>query len=239
VPADDRACPGVCNARYRRKWRIHEAVRAVYLKELGRLAEGQPRPDAPREPDDIPAWGDPVWCGTCTSLIRVDLSDIEDLASMLATRPPDVRAAVDADYQQVRVKVTTRTRPSPSQGADWLDELARWMAAWEEIAKGDDQRPRRGILASERHAMISVLGDYLPEMLARREISADFGGEVQRWHAELKRLTHAAEESRHFKQPCPGCKRYTLWEYLGETYLRCINPACNAAPTREEMARAP
>jgi len=87
--------------------------------------------------------------------------------------------------------------------------------------------------------MINALTDFLDPLLANPEVAGDFGTEVFRWHRELVALTHSGKQAKHVKQQCPNpsCRKYTLWEYPGEDYIRCVNPSCNARPTREELAK--
>jgi hypothetical protein len=237
-------CPGACNNRYRRAMAIWRATRAAYDAKLDLLPESAPVPEPPRKPTIEPVPGAPVWCGPCQARISGLVADLDDLASRLAVLPPGILPASDTRVEQVRVS-RSPDPASPSPAADTLDELAGWLRSWERLAR-PTRVPRRGVLSSEITAITGWLGAHLAAILADETWADDlgqtyaeaFGTQTAEWHRYLVRATHSGTQPKHVKQPCPakGCGRFTLWEYPGETYLRCVNPACNARPTREEIA---
>jgi hypothetical protein len=238
------ACPGPCNNRYRRLTAMHEAALRLYDAKA-ELADGEDIGDPPQRPALQPSWGDPVWCPTCQGRLSQELSEVDDLASSLAVLPPGIRPATNNRPDPVKVS-GTRGEPSPSPSADTLDELAGWLRAWEAVAKRSDHRPRRGELSTEITAITGWLGAHLAAILRITEVddglgqpyAEAFGLQLTGWHRRLVRDTHSGSEPKHFKQPCPGCAKYTLWDYPGETYLRCVNQECQARPTREDASPA-
>jgi hypothetical protein len=237
-------CNGPCNNRYRRARAIYQVATEAHAKQAAAFAEaGKPVPDPPREPSIQPEWGAPIWCAACAARIRAALDGLGDLGSMLAAMPPEVHPAVDWPREQLKV-AGTRAAPSPSPSGDTLEEFEAWLAGWEALAKGDTYRPRRGAMA--RHNMVCVLIDFSAVLLARRDRPGDddppdgqlFGEQVWAWHRYLADATHSDRPARHVNKRCPGkgCDRYTLWEKPGEEYIICVNPACNARLTREELA---
>ena len=241
-------CPGTCNSGWRRLKALYDKALEEYpraLEEHARkvqgLKDGDPVPDPPAPPappENGPWYGAPVWCGRCQSVIRTELSRLDDLAGHLFALPPGVRPAVSSPRERVRVSGSHGT-PSPSPGGDSLLELGGWLREWEAVAKReDDPRPRRDFLAREMTTVTAWLYAHFELLILRADIAADFGAEVRGWHRELTAATHSAAAAKHVKQPCPRCRRYTLWEQAGEEYLRCINEDCNRRLTRAELDTA-
>lgn len=242
MSAADGICEGSCNSRWRKAQALYQAALAAYDQALADLKDGDEVPEPPEAPDIQPWRGEPVYCTRCQSVIRSELAELDDLASGLAALPPGISAASDSRREPVKVS-GSRPAPSPSPGADDLDELAGWLREWEAIAKGDGgPRPRRGFLATEITTICGWLYHHFDPLITNPEIAADFGSEIRRWHRELTAKTHSASFARHVKQPCPkppsGCGRYTLWEKVGEDYISCVNPDCNRRLTRAELEAA-
>lgn len=229
-------CPGTCNSAYRKAHALYGDALAKYGAVLEKLADGDKVPEPPEAPDVRPWLGDPVWCSRCTAVIRRELAEMDDLAAMLAALPPGIRAVVEGTREHVKV-ATSRVAASPSPAGDDLDELASWLQAWEDEyrhLRGWPSPPQRGGLASKITSGVAWLGGHLDGILTA-PFAQDVGEETRRWHAELRAKTHAASYARHVKLPCPGCKRYLLWEKVGEEYIACMNPDCNRRITRAEL----
>ena len=234
----DEICPGPCNNAYRRARALYEAARKEHDAAAARATDaGSTVPDPPEAPSIRPWFGSPIWCLRCHAMIRAALSDIGDLGAMVAALPPGVRPAVDSTRERVKVS-GSRPALSPSPGGDTLDELTGWLRSWEAVVKRTDERPRRGILATERHAILSVLIELLDATLIREDVAVSFGEETLAWHRQLIAAAHAAREAKHVKKPCPSCKRYTLWERPGQPYIECVYEDCHRRLTREELDNA-
>jgi hypothetical protein len=240
----EEICLGPCNNAWRRAWaRYQAAVNAHDAETCRRVEAGLPTTDPPGPPELRPWAGVPVWCSSCQAVIRAELSDLDDLGSQLAALPPGIRPATEWGTDGIKVSGSKGT-PSPSPSADALDELVGWLRWWETAAKGDHVRPRRGFLSTERHQIVCTLVDFYDVLMSRVDDpdtgggAKEFGEGVRAWHRVLVRTVHAGHRAKHVNDRCPGCKQYTLWDYPGEDYLRCINTTCNAAPTREEASDA-
>jgi hypothetical protein len=229
-------CPGSCNSGYRKARAIYEDALAKYEAALEKLADGDEVPGPPEQPDTRPWLGDPVWCSRCTAIIRRELAELDDLAAMLSALPPGIRAAAEGTREHVKV-ATSRAAASPSPSGDDLDELAGWLAGWEDEyrrLRAWPSSPQRGHLATAITSGIAWLSTHLDGILAS-PFAQEAGEETRRWHAELRSKTHAASYARHVKKPCPGCKRYTLWEKVGEEYISCVYEDCSRRLTHAEL----
>ena len=239
-----QVCPGSCNSHYRRVTALYQAARAAYDDQVSRLQEGEPVPDPPEPPDVQPREGEPVWCSRCQAVVHRSLAEIDDLAAQLAHIPPGVRPASDTRREAVKVTVS-QGHPSPSPAVDVLDELQRWLTTWEadyRHFRGWPSAPQRGVLSTVVTASCAWLGEHLTERpagLLAWPHAEDFGSQVLRWHRELRARAHAASFARHVKRPCPSCRRYTLWERVGDDYIACVYEDCGRRLTREDLDRLP
>jgi hypothetical protein len=241
VTSRAQICPGSCNTAYRKAKALGEAQVTEYQAQLEALRGGDPVPDPPEAPNlPRPWWGDPVWCGRCQVVISRELAELDELASRIAQLPPGIRAAAESTREDVKVDVS-RSPVSPSPAADTLDDLAGWLCVWEEkyrhLRGWRLAPPLRGHLADQMTAGIEWLGARTSSILAG-PFGQPFGEETRRWHAALRALTHSASYARHVKKPCPKCKRYMLWERVGEDYISCQYEPCGYRPTREELNAA-
>lgn len=219
------ACDGPCNSR----WRKHDAEYRKALAGYDPLDSDQSRP-AP--PEVQPVYGDP-WCPRCKAQIHEQLSQLDDLACLLAALPPSPNARND---DKAGLVSGTREVPSPSRRMDDLAELGQWLRDWESVLRGEDPKPHRGYLASEITTITAWLVAHFDKLITHPDVGADFGRETRRWHRELLEKARAGQVDKHVKRPCPRCRLYTLWARDGEDYIRCINEDCNRRMTREELA---
>lgn len=240
-------CPGSCNSAYRKARALYDAQLGAYHAELLKRGDTDPIPEQPVVPDIRPWLGEPVWCQRCQATIKRELAELDELAALLAMLPPGVRAATAS--QRERVKVSgTKVEESPSAGAETLEELSAWLRAEESAARvhrvhipgmdtssGADPVPRRGYLATELTTIIAWVHHHADSILIDPDHAEGFGTETRRWHRELTNAAHAASAAKHVKQPCPRCKRFTIWETVGDDYLRCLNEDCNRRLTRAEL----
>lgn len=240
-------CPGSCNSAFRKARALYDAQLAAYHAELLKRGDTDPIPEQPQPPDIRPWLGEPVWCQRCQATIKRELAELDELAALLAMLPPGVRAATAS--QRERVKVSgTKVEESPSAAAETLEELSSWLRAVESQARvhrvhipgmdtsaGADPVPRRGYLATELTTIIAWVYHHADDILIDQDMAPGFGSEVRRWHRDLTMAAHAASAAKHVKEPCPRCKRYTLWQTAGEDYIRCINDDCQRRLTRAEL----
>lgn len=222
-PMAEVPCAGPCNSRWRRARAEHEAALAAFDP-----ASGQ---DPPEPPDVRPAPGDP-WCAKCKAIIHQELGELDDLAALIAARPPLASSSEDVSAGRVG---GTRATPSPSPRMDDLEELTGWLRDWESACRGDGPRPRRGYLATEITTITAWLVTHFDAIITHPDLAADFGAETRRWHRELSGKARAGVIDKHMKRPCPRCELYTLWARDGEDCVRCINNDCNRRLTRAEF----
>lgn len=211
------ACPGPCNANYRKAREAFEEALALYDP----LDAAQSRP----LPPDIQPWpGDPLWCGRCSARIRACLSELDDAAAIMLAAA-DGHRAVDLNDRVGG----SREDPTASPAGDDLEELGRVLTAWEDIyrdMKGWPSPPRRGFLASLVTTCASWLMLHLDGILSAPDISADFGAEVLRWHREIVGKGKAG--ARKLRKPlrCPACQLLMLYWTEGEQTVQCGNRDC-------------
>ena len=231
--AFDGICPGSCNNTYRRRLALYESEVAKYAQALETRADSDPIPEPPVPPDLQPWHGEPVWCGKCTSIIRSELAELDDLAALIFSIPPLAKPADDGNG---RVS-GTRDAHSPSARMDDVEDLNEWLRSWEAAARAeDDPRPRRGILAKESTTVTAWLYHHFDVLIFSEDAAQDFGEEIRRWYRDMARRAAAGRMQRHQKKPCPRCNLYTLWLIIGDDYVRCANEDCGRAMTREEYA---
>jgi hypothetical protein len=211
-------CPGRCNSAYRK-------AREAFTEALALYDPLDPNQQRPLPPEIQPWPGDPHWCGRCTSVIREQLHELDYIGCMLAAEADGLRG------QNLDQRVTgSQEHPSPSPGADDLDELVTVLTGWEEAYRdlmGWPSPPRRGFLAAVITTTTAWLMGHLDGILAHPDIAADFGAEVMQWHREFTGKTKAGV--RRLRKPlrCPGCRLLMLTWTEGEKYVRCGNPDCN------------
>lgn len=184
-----------------------------------------PDQSRPEKPSLEPWPGDPVWCGTCASRIRLALAELDDLIALLKATADGHRQATAAE----RVSGTAGGS-SPSPALDDEDEAASMLAAWEDEyrrIRGWPSPAPRGELASVETACIAWLGRHLDGIL-RSPFAADFGREVLQWHRELAGASKAGVRVLRKPLRCPSgsCGMLTLvWEE-GSDRVECANPEC-------------
>ena len=211
------ACPGRCNAQYRKAREAFEQAIALYDP----LDSTQERPIPP----DIQSWpGDPIWCGRCRSTIRQQLDELDYAGCVMAAAADGLRG--ESGEQRVS---GTQEQPSPSPANDDLEELFGVLTGWEDSYRelmGWRSAHRRGYLAQVVTTTTDWLIAHLDGILAREEIAVDFGTEVMQWHREI--TGKGKEGARRLRKPmrCPGCGLLTLSWVEGERYVKCSNPAC-------------
>lgn len=192
-------CIGSCNSRWRR------------LTEAGE--------DIPEEL--LPYPGDPVFCQRDSSIIRREVAELDDLASIAA-------AAADGHRSQPgtqRVSGTARIS-SPSPAADDLDDLACMLRGWESAARGTDPSARRGYLATEITTVVCWLVAHHDAIIGNPDLAPDYAAEVRQWHRRLATSSKAGTGTHQKGRPCPRCDRYSLWWREGDEYVECQTPSC-------------
>ena len=224
---DDGICVGACNNRYRRA----QAAFQKALSEYDPLDSSQSRPEmAPIRPMD----GHP-WCLECQAVIRVQLGQLD----LLAALRHDTADGYPADAGAQRVS-GSREVSSPSPCHDDVDEVAKMLAGWESAYRdhlGWPSAPRHGDMAHQRTECAAWLAERLDAILSS-PLAADFGLEVQQWHAELKAKTKAGVRTLRKPLRCPLCKLLMLAWTEGEQSVKCCNPECNMAPMPLEVYHA-
>jgi hypothetical protein len=220
---DDGWCIGTCNNRFRR---AQDAYRKALL-EYDPLDSAQSRPEPPQiRPMD----GHP-WCLECQAVIRLQLGQLDLLAALRR----DTADGYPADAGAPRVS-GSRDSLSPSPQHDDVDEVAKMLAEWEAAYRERlrlPSAPRHGDLAHQRTECIAWLAERLDAILVS-PLAADFGMEVQQWHAELKAKTKAGVRVLRKPLRCPSCSLLMLTWQEGERYVHCCNPECREVLTYDE-----
>jgi hypothetical protein len=219
------SCDGPCNSR----WRKADAEYRKALAAYDPLDADQSRPSPP---EVYPFYGDP-WCPRCKSQIHEQLSQLDDLAALLAALPPSPNARGDDKAGKVS---GSKAEPSPSSRMDDMLELGEWLRNWESAFRGEDPKPHRGYLASEITTITAWLVTHYDKCITHPDLGLDFGREIRRWHGEMQEKARVGQVDKHVKRACPRCNLYTLWARDGEDYVRCINDDCRRLMTREELA---
>jgi hypothetical protein len=200
-------CPGSCNARLRR-------ITAGNGQVPGDLAA-------------VP--GDPVFCARDAALIRRELAELDDLASIAAAAADGHRGAPERQ----RVGGTPQAA-SPSPSADDLDELASMLRGWESAARGDDPSPRRGYLATEITTVTAWLTSHFDALITHPDLARDFAAEVREWHRRLAASSKAGTGRHQKGRPCPRCDRYSLVWAEGDDFVACGTPECGRLMSLDE-----
>lgn len=197
--ASDGTCPGSCNARLRRF-----------------IAAGAEVPE-----DLPPVPGEPVFCARDAAMVRRELAELDDLASIAAASADGHRGSPERQ----RVGGTPR-RASPSPSADDLDDLASTLRGWESAIRREDPVPRRGYLATEITTVTAWLVAHFDALIAHPDIAEDFAAEVREWHQRLAATTKSGTGRHQKSRPCPRCDRYSLIWAEGNDYVECGTPSC-------------
>lgn len=223
VTLDDGLCVGVCNNRYRR-------AQAAYQQALAAYDPLDPATSRPDPPTIRPMDGHP-WCLECTAVIRVQLGQLDLLAALRATLADGYPS--DAGAERVS---GSRESVSPSPHADDVDEVAKILAEWEGAYRDHcrfPSAPRHGDMAHQRTECIAWLMEKLDGILSS-PLAADFGLEVQQWHAELKAKTKAGVRTLRKPLRCPNCRLLMLAWTEGDKQIRCCNPECSPLMSLDE-----
>lgn len=237
----EEVCAGGCNRRWRDAWRAHDRAVADWKRsedthperfdawqalvvEVGEEGAG-PAPEHaeyPEEPDIRPRYGEPIWCRSCSGLVRRCLADLEELFDLRSTMTDGYEVPGKPHAERVR---GSKNAASASPGQDDLDDAVRWLRGWEESYRASQEwptAPYRGVNAPALTSVLAWLGKRLDAILAHPDISTDFGLEVLREHSRLQSLTSTRPPMRHKPLPCPRCGYLTLFRHDDET-IHCHN----------------
>jgi hypothetical protein len=219
-------CPGSCN------FRLREA-RDAYKAALQAYDPLDPEQSRPELPDIRPVYGTP-WCDRDQVVIRRELAELDDLASMLA------RTATGDRGRRPGAKLPTRKghgQPSPSPAADMLSELYSTVCEWERASVGEP-KARRGYLADARTQALDRLVEHFPTVIvtavpmvvladgSKVPFAVAFGKGVRSWHRRLRQLTSAGTGTHHKPVRCPRCEQLSLYWTEGDDHVECRNRAC-------------
>jgi hypothetical protein len=216
-PSSGRACQGPCNARHRR-------AQAALDAYAGSLARWQDSPVGPPPPEPAverasPWPGDPIYCPRCTSLIRRELAELDDLAALRLAGADGHRRGPAGE----RV-AGSRGTPSPSPATDDIDELSSTLRGWESVGRGMDATPpRRGFLAREITTVVAWLVAHFDEMIADGDYAVDYATEIRQWHKRLREAERAGTGRHHLPVPCRRCGEKSLEAEDGSEHIECVN----------------
>lgn len=208
APPDGPPCPGTCNAAWR-------------AAEKRRLERGTPNELTCRA-------GEPVWCPACATSIRGTLTDWPDLAALLTQ---EIESGVSAGLSEYVSGSKDRPIHDHEAPAFLLDEVAEYLAAWENTIRAGRQLPGRrwsaehGDGGRDLHrdpagtiAATSVfLATHLDWVLRERppgeeSVAEDYGQMLLQYHRRAQNLTGSGqpEPVRVAGVPCPNCDRNSL-----------------------------
>jgi hypothetical protein len=211
-------CPGSCNT----PWRKQQQALDDYQQAVEAWAQN-PAGNPPQEPvivKPLSPWpGDPVFCGRDAAVLRRQLKEIDDAASLCAAEADGHRSRPAGE----RIR-GSKSAPSPSPHLDDLDELAHMLRGWEAVARGDeDTPPRRGRLATEITTVVAWLTVHFDTLIQNRDVALDFAKEIREWHRRLARTGSLGTSRRPSPVPCPRCGTKSLEIEDGATYVECVN----------------
>jgi ribosomal protein S27E len=237
-PHED-ACPGPCNAAYRRAWQAYgeafdrfEQLLAAWTALAGWLSQPRPpilflpavvripAPVQPTPPTQV-SCGDPVWCRRCVAVIRQALVELDDLARQ-------VEADADGHRRQPAAGgggAAGRSVRSPSPAADLVDSLYGFLTGIEDewrTARGYAPRPqRRHRGAHARSICIAWLLGELADILAHGTDPERMGRRVLAWVTVLRDAAKARPEPKRLPVRCPRCDRARTLSRRDDGYVRC------------------
>jgi hypothetical protein len=221
----DQVCCGPCNIPYQRARAIFDEAQRNYERDYEiwvteRHREGR-EPIRPEKPRMTPSMGTPIWCGKCTSVVRRELAELDDLAARLLAEAGELHS----DTTATRIS-GSKGRKSPSPLADLVDELESGLRAWEEDYRGKPVSVRRGYLTSALTAEVDWLRAHFDQCITHPGYAQDFGRFVRNWHRKMKNAGHAGTVRHKMKRPCPRCDALSLvWEQ-GSEYVQCQRREC-------------
>ncbi|MEU8040898.1 hypothetical protein [Streptosporangium sp. NPDC049078] len=230
LPYHPHTCIGPCSKPYRDAVDAYDQALTVYEEALAarpallaawRIPLLYPAAPVPPEPVTIRAhYGDPVWCGRCTRMIRQALDDLDDLAS-LAQATVDGHRDAGARYGKTGLHLKT-SAPSPSPITDTLDELYGALVDvednWREF-RNHQPRPQRARNGHARRLAISYLRDELDAILAHPASDA-FGFATLAWQRRLRALTKSDAVSRRSPVRCRRCSERKM-RLEDDGYYKC------------------
>jgi ribosomal protein L37AE/L43A len=238
MPIPTTACPGPCIRRAREAWiaycnnlaqHVDDTITWLRTPPTART----PQPPAAPPPPAVPATeGLPVFCRRCAQLIRAALTELDDLAAVLAATADGHRPGVDRSQKTT----TSKSTPSPSPIADTLDDLYGMLVAvedqWRE-ARGYQARPRRTRGSHARTTVIAWLLDHLDAILAHPG-SVEFGLDVLRWQRRLRTMAKADPAVRRSPIRCPRCSERKVHRE-DDGYYKCHS--CERLMSQDEHDR--
>lgn len=220
----DRWCAGSCMQGARRRARDYDtaiaAYRAAYDQWLaGALDEIPTMPEAPHL--GIVVLGDPVYCQACTYGVKAKLSRLDGMACIYAREADGMRGA----SSEARVSGSS-DKASLSPTVEDLDELDGWLRDWKAVYLGADSISRQGGLTDSLTLGCAWLVARVERIMARPSIAADFGREVNAWHARLARFDFADVVVHRKPLRCPSCAGLTLEWKQGDDKVTCRMRDC-------------
>lgn len=219
-------CPRPCNRRYWDAWDAYRAAEAGYDPL-------NPHTSRPEQPDVKFRYGEPVWCADHTSKIRLQLAQLDDLASIYAQTADGHR---DKPVTQ-RVGGSTVIL-SQSEIHDQLDELTSILTGWEHRYRdymGWSSAPPRGDLATVQTSCIAWLSTHLYGILAS-PIAEDFGRQILEYQPLIAAKAKAGQRTLLLEARCPGhgCGQRMLTWTEGTDRVECGNVNCGLILSKEK-----
>jgi hypothetical protein len=211
---DSQPCPGRCNAGYR-------------AAERTQAEDGKPHEVAPR-------YGQPVWCPPCATAIRGALQDLPELAVRLSMEINSGIGAAASEAQGIVAGTRERAVHEHQAATFALDELAEWVAEWEDKIRKARALPDREPHINPLHTVLRssiflrrhlawVLAEH-PEHDARLGIGKTLLTLYRR--LQLMTKTQPVEPERCLGVRCPECDKLSLEYQLDKHgvptgYIRC------------------
>ncbi|MEU9887991.1 TFIIB-type zinc ribbon-containing protein [Sphaerisporangium sp. NPDC051011] len=239
MPYDEGACPGPCNRRYREAIDQYDAEVETYRLLLGLWAGEPPAkrgnpPARPERPSVNPVLGDPTWSGRCCSLIRAALTELDDLASLLAASSDGHRGGPSRGAQKTGHVGKGSSAPTLSPITDTLDELYGALVTVEDdwrAFRAYPVRPQRARTGHARRVSITFLLDELDAILLHPG-SVQFGRATLAWQRRLRGLTKSDPVGAQSPIRCPRCGERGRVRREDDGYFRCH--ACERLMSQDE-----
>ena len=177
--------------------------------------------------EDPPRQGQPVWCTWCAKSIRDNLNALPELFARLYVELIPRQSGVESD----RVG-GSKQRQTPAPIIDDMDEILRWLWAWEDLTRAEfslSHRPGGSAdgtdqwRTSDIPRCVKFLDAWLERILSVPYLAQDFGDEVRRTKRQIEVRTKS-DQLRHILVGvrCPSCDAMALARDDGDAFVCCM-----------------
>lgn len=206
---DGSACPGPCNARWRK------------ADQEGKPHDLRPRP------------GDPVWCDIDAARIAQAVGAMPELYVYLhlskavkTADKHDRHGSGDAPSPSTEVDNQDET-------VRWLWDWEQTIRRERRFTEAEQFPINRERVLADAVRFIARNLEWALENLDR-DLSYNLGDDILNEHRRLTRTTKTGDAMQHRSLACPRCARKTLVHELGTKHIACTNGECGRLLTLDE-----